>query len=360
MPVCPPLRREHSLDAIRMIAIIAVICEHVSPSLLTGKAQLIFNTFGTAGVPLFVMLTGYLMLDRRYNSQYLKRFLRRNLLTLIIAMEIWNLAWFVLSHFIGAKPISLSHAIKVALFMGPTDNAMWFLPMIIGIYLGLPIVAGLVQWLAENSVRAYALTLLCCVLFFGSLVPTLSETLSIAVPGHSVSSQLNMNIFGAAVWGNSVWVLFLIAGYAVKKGMFSGVRTWVAVIVAIISSSLLILFHYIASDKGLAWDPYYPNALLVIMSVSFFVVAQRVFTLNYAHTSSLVTIVTTISKYSFSVYMLHRWILVVCISIMKEIGFVIGLFPFITITLVCLLASLLVTRILGFIGPLREWMLLIK
>lgn len=48
--------RDVSLDLIRVVAIILVVVEHSS---LDG--QLVLRTLGALGVPLFVILTGYLM-----------------------------------------------------------------------------------------------------------------------------------------------------------------------------------------------------------------------------------------------------------------------------------------------------------
>lgn len=351
--------REHSLDVIRAFAIVTVVCEHVSPELLSGTAGLIVNVIGTMGVPLFVMLTGYLMLDRMYDANYLRRFVRHNLLPLIGALEIWNLVWFGLSHVVGGAPITFERFLKIALFMGPTDSGMWFLPMIIGLYLGLPIVSHMVQWLNEYNAREYTGILLGGIIFFGTLVPTLGELLSFVSPQHVVSSQLNLNIFGASVWGDSVWILFLIAGYAVKKKVFQMVPTWCLTVIAGVSIFLLALFHYFAQVRGLAWDTYYANIFLVIASVAFFVVGQRVFVFD--DTSSAFGLITTsISKYSFAIYMIHFWVLEAYVMMIRVMGLRQNIGIFIAALLICLVGSYLVARILSFIGPLRHWMLLIK
>ena len=41
------------------------------------------------------MLTGYLLLGREYaDGECLQRFLSRNLLGLVVAFEVWNVAWW--------------------------------------------------------------------------------------------------------------------------------------------------------------------------------------------------------------------------------------------------------------------------
>ena len=51
---------------------------------------------GTIGVPLFVILTGDLMLPRNFNKDdYLSRYLHRNFLPLLISFECWNLLRFL-------------------------------------------------------------------------------------------------------------------------------------------------------------------------------------------------------------------------------------------------------------------------
>lgn len=150
--------RRSSLDFIRVLAITLVIVAHTREFFFSMEGDplilSLLRTAKTLGVPLFVLLTGYLMVDRPYESQtYLNKFLRRNFLPLLVAFEGWNLLWYLLgkiepiSYAGGGFPISSGRMVKAALFIGDTGTALWYLPMTIALYLGLPIVAGAIRHL---------------------------------------------------------------------------------------------------------------------------------------------------------------------------------------------------------------------
>lgn len=46
-------------------------------------------TIGRLGVPIFLFLTGYLLLDRNFNEDMCEKFWKRNWLGMVITTEIW-------------------------------------------------------------------------------------------------------------------------------------------------------------------------------------------------------------------------------------------------------------------------------
>lgn len=90
----------YSLDLIRILAATLVIIVHTKgvffDKQLNPEIFAFFWVIGTIGVPLFVILTGYLMLPRNFDKDdYLSRYLHRNFLPLLISFECWNLLWFL-------------------------------------------------------------------------------------------------------------------------------------------------------------------------------------------------------------------------------------------------------------------------
>ncbi|MBT1175733.1 acyltransferase [Bifidobacterium sp. LC6] len=96
-------RRDPAIDVLRCLAILLVLSLHslryavplangADPGLVSASQLLASAIVGlsTLGVPLFIMITGYLLLHREYTKEYMHRFLRRNVLPLLIAFEIWN------------------------------------------------------------------------------------------------------------------------------------------------------------------------------------------------------------------------------------------------------------------------------
>lgn len=138
------------LDIARTFAIIFVVLCHsveliykmnlqgwVSISLNARIFKTIVFTLGRIGVPLFLFLTGYLLLNRKYdNDADIKKFYKNNLLSLIVTTEVWILIYNIFLSLYNNKPFDTYSLIKEMLFLQkvPLMN-MWYMPIIIGIYI---------------------------------------------------------------------------------------------------------------------------------------------------------------------------------------------------------------------------------
>lgn len=147
------------------------------------------------------------------------QYLKRNLLPLVVCYQVWNLLYFLLSHmtFLRIKPVRFKTWLFSALFMGRTWDSLWFLPMIIGLYLGLPLISLAIHRFAEDGNKTYLVVLGVCIIVFGTLVPTLQEVYGLFFHGAAPIGTFDMNVFGSYVWGGSVWILYLCVGYYLKK-----------------------------------------------------------------------------------------------------------------------------------------------
>lgn len=102
-------KRIVTLDVIRTVAIVLVVtCHSIQQTIpllgISGDGRQFINysfvkqcvmtgmfILGRTGVPLFLILSGYLMIDRPFTEVgYLKHFLRHNLLSLLVCFEIWT------------------------------------------------------------------------------------------------------------------------------------------------------------------------------------------------------------------------------------------------------------------------------
>jgi surface polysaccharide O-acyltransferase-like enzyme len=131
-------------DLIRVVATILVVTVHVSGQITNLWGQVpesdwfIANIYGGIAricVPLFFMISGYLLLPRRESlgSFYHKRMLK--ILVPFIAWSLIYLGWFCGNHLGTCSP----HVIQDMLFVQGTYYHLWFLYALIGIYLILPL-----------------------------------------------------------------------------------------------------------------------------------------------------------------------------------------------------------------------------
>lgn len=305
----------YSVDAIRALAMTLVIVVHTkhyffSPD-ITPILYSFFKVIGTVGVPLFVILTGYLMFDRKYeNPEYLKKFLSNNLFPLFISFELWNIIWNILRYsYVFDKPQKWTSVIKAAFFMGDTMSALWYLPMTLALYLGLPIISIAVR---KIDLLSYKKLLLAALIISGTIIPSIAPIILLTGHTPSTHSVLKMNIFGASVWGESVWMIYLLAGYAISKGLFKSIKSFHLLFFGALCPIAMMCF--------IETTPYtvqhYDFILVVLLSITTFELLTRIeyFLSKYTLIHPLFE---KISESSFSVYMLHVYIAGALIQLLK-------------------------------------------
>lgn len=135
-------------DYLRTFAIISVVVCHVKEEIYKLNLESIgeldlFNkvcvlclfTFGRLGVPIFLFLTGYLLLDRDYDDKTTVVFWKRNLLSLLVTTVIWIVIYNLFFSCNYGNTLSWKLIVKECLFLErvPLPH-MWYMPMIIGVY----------------------------------------------------------------------------------------------------------------------------------------------------------------------------------------------------------------------------------
>ncbi|RPJ28699.1 MAG: hypothetical protein EHM33_03675 [Chloroflexi bacterium] len=130
------------IDLIRVVAIFLVVVGHVSGQLtsawgkIPNEQWMIANVYGSMGrvsVPLFFMVSGYLLMPR---SEGLRSFYAKRMTKVLIPFVVWSLIyllWYCRSH--ACTPGLVS---DLLLFEGAYYH-LWFLYSLIGIYLILPV-----------------------------------------------------------------------------------------------------------------------------------------------------------------------------------------------------------------------------
>ena len=155
--------RVQSIDVLRTLALLCVLSIHSlraaiaqvngqDLSGLTGNQIAASCAIGlsTLGVPLFLMISGYLLLDRDYTKERTLTFFKRNLLSLVVSYEIFDLALAVVQY-IGAGGVTVADYVKSALFIGPAPMGhLWYMQAIVGAYLLVPLLALLLHAVRER------------------------------------------------------------------------------------------------------------------------------------------------------------------------------------------------------------------
>ena len=136
------------IDLIRVVAVFQVILVHLSyviffkEDLLSSNwiAANFYDLFSRMGVPLFFMVSGYLLLGK---SEPIADFFRKRFVKVGIPTLFWSVAyllWSVEAYRNGTmRPLGIALSMLKAMYLGDVEIHLWFLYILIGIYLVVPI-----------------------------------------------------------------------------------------------------------------------------------------------------------------------------------------------------------------------------
>ena len=247
-------------------------------------------TCGRIGVPLFLMISGSLLLTRYYDEQKIKQFWRKKWLHLLICTLIWFAVYdcFILSY--RHEPISLLQFINEMFFLSKVKMShVWYLPSILGIYILLPFVASVLR--EYNNLVIFPLIFF-TVYSFG--FSTFNIFYRCYFPQNPLANQFSTG-FSGGIYG-----LLIIYGYFIRKGAFSKLKTIYITLISLASFIMVVYMQIWSYQKGSVYNVWYDNLFLLSASMGFFELARRMGRI-YGY-----KVIKEISKYSFSIYLTHN------------------------------------------------------
>ena len=277
-------KRKASLDIIRIIAISLVVLIHCVESTWDMSPQglitlpifmrifvLTLYNIGRISVPLFLFLTGYLMLDRTYKKDEIGHFYKTKVWHLLKVTWLWIAAYYIIRVAIGDFAFNIVDFLKHSLFINETPVAiqMWYMPMIIGLYMFIPFIANALR-IADEKITLLVLSLALIYLF---AVPTVNS-LFLAREWPAVSSHLDLSYIGG------IYGVYMIIGYLVKKysNKIKSIKlTWLMLIAA---SGLLLAvgWHYLLEiHLEYKYNTWYDSVFILVSSVATFLILIKQF-----------------------------------------------------------------------------------
>ena len=131
-------------DRLRNIATLFVVMIHAAAPVAFGSTDLdsagwwagnFWNSLSRVGVPLFVMLSGFLLLGKDYD---LIDFLKRRFSKVVIPALFWMVVYSLYNYTASGQPATIKDAIKNIVENG-VHYHLWFIYLIIGLYMVYPI-----------------------------------------------------------------------------------------------------------------------------------------------------------------------------------------------------------------------------
>ncbi len=295
------MRRIYAYDMIRIYACLAVVMIHVSAIyvkmdesstyFLVGN---IFNSISRCGVPLFLMLSGSLMLNEN-KTKTIKQMVQISLEMGVILL-FWSTIYAIVYKLVLTKmKVTLVSLMKTILF---AHYHMWYLYVIIGLYLITPILRLFVK--KENkSTITYLLGLS---ILFTFVLPLINHEFQKVVESISLvrlGKKIHFEMIGT-------YLTYYILGYYLTN---FDLKANIKKLIYLLGSSSLI-YTIVMTQINKNYDFYYDNSLITILltSVMIFIFIYELFK-NKTFTPKVEKIIIILSQLTFSVYLIHVLVL---------------------------------------------------
>ena len=331
-----------SLDITRIAAVLAVVMIHASACFITESKTAyefavgnIFDTISRIGVPLFIMISGALMLDEHKHSS-VNLLLKKNIKNLVFLLVFWSAVYDLIYHvflpLINHKAINLKE-IMIAFTHGHIH--MWYLYMLVGLYLLLPFY----RKIAKYSDRWEIKFLLSIYFIFISLLP--------------LTGMLELKS-GFYIHVSTIYPLYLFCGYAIHKKFFE-INKLTSVLLILLSTEgifllTIIRWKYSVEVMEQLWS--YSSILVVMQAVGVFTLMVR----TKGNVWKLAgKILNKIDDCSFGIYLIHMIFVRLVLRYMEYNPYE-GIVPLNFILLICgiLAVSYVITWVMKKVPGIRS------
>lgn len=268
--------RDYHIDLIKSIAVTCVIVVHFF--LNTGYYKInqfwsidyviasIIKSVSIICVPLFMIITGYLMCEKKLNKEYYKKIVRVLIVYVIISIFCIVCKKYIMHENIGVIS-SLAGIIDFT-----ANSYSWYVNMYIGLFLIMPFLNIIFNQIKEN--KKYLLFFIGILLLITS-IPKLLNYWSVVYPISYYFIGAYIKEYNSNISNDKLMILFLI----------------------IVIAEVLICC-YIGPNLAVILNNY-GSLQLALKSVAIFLILYRINIKNHL----LKRIICTISKHSLSIYL---------------------------------------------------------
>ena len=287
--------RNLALDIARIIAVLMVVMIHISARFVisydVSSSEFvfgnIFDSVSRVGVPLFVMISGALMLDENRQVN-----VKRNIKNIVCLLVFWSVLYCVFNNI--ALPLVTGGTLSLYNIVNSLINGsdhMWYMYMIMVLYLATPFLRMFVKKENKNQILLF-ITVSVVTQFTLPMLKGLSQIcqgLNIAV---KLFEQFNLGFFGSFV------AYYLVGWYVVHVGIK---KKWIFYCLGILS--LLVMMLYVQKTKDYSNGYSNMNILVLLYAVAVFVLINS---LRYANVGEKIkSIIVVLSNLTFGVYIVH-------------------------------------------------------
>lgn len=291
-------------DLIRTFAIFLVVLLHASNEALQASSvpeaywwiAVVYKSLSLSCVPLFVMLSGALLLQPAKLDEPIRVFLKKRLSRIGLAFGFWSAVYLAWGFFISKTPVTLSNIGQGIIrdMLSGADYQFWFIYLLVGLYLITPILRVVIAKGDSKIVRYLILIWL-----VGVIVVPLAQLV--------VSDSLI-----SAVFLLSGFIGYFVLGIYLQNTKLRSALIYVLLILGIASTIFGIWLMYYPLN-ALGHNNYFFDYLainVIIGSVAMFLILLK-FRPDWPGTNHAAAskVVQAISKNTLPIFLFHVIIL---------------------------------------------------
>lgn len=289
-------------DIIRVLAVFLVMLIHSAATLLDKWDKLPldywlwgngYDSLARCSVPLFVMLSGALILGK---EESLKAFFKKRFSKLLFPFVFWIGIYINWRIFYTGEVLPVDRMI-VEIFTGPVYYHLWYLYMVVGLYLITPILRKLVKTLAPKDWQYLFLLWF----LWNGVLPLISYLIYLYV-GYSV----NLGIKIPAIMG---YAGYYVLGYFLSQKTFSrsSLKGWWGVLG--VSTAAVFLgtwtFTEAAGEFQIILYDYFSVPVILQGAALFILLMQWGKDIESQVPRGMKAILSRLGKYSLGMYLVH-------------------------------------------------------
>ncbi len=298
------------LDYLRVIACFMVILVHACEFYYLGDGGVVFADPGDRAwvawidgalresVPLFVMASSFLLVPI---SGSVREFFRRRFTRVFVPFLIWSVLYAVLPVVLGTVEGEIPQRLgRLAYTFNDDSGHLWFIYMLIGVYLTMPIISPWLAQVSRHGEEAF-LAVWFVSTFWGYLQPALG------------------NIWGKALWNDfhalyyfSGFIGYVVLAHYIREHVRWNMRTTLAVSLPLIAVGYAVTGGLFYEHTGISNDYSYAEQSWNFCTANVAMITAGCFLLmrHISYTGKwLYSPVRSISRMSYGIYLMHIFVL---------------------------------------------------
>ena len=304
--------KNFSLTFIQVVCAISVVTLHTNGCFWTFSsterywvtANIIESVFYFA-VPIFFMISGITLLD--YNKRYsTKEYFRKRIEKTLIPYIAWSLLGVIFrlaTNTLTFETLTVKWVVNGLLSTSGIINLYWFFQPLFCIYLCIPVFAAI----EEKKKKEIAEYILIIALLINILPPFLNTNLNLGLQWpYSVSVA-------------SGYIFWLWGGYYLYRFPPERKQKIIFYLLALLGLAMHIIGTYkLSKEAGKIISNYkgYNNIPNVLYSIGVFLILKDIGE-KIEHSKWLRKLITILGKYTFELYLLHWFILQICVPLFR-------------------------------------------